>query len=137
MTGFTLNTNMTLQQVQETFSEAFPYLKLEFFVEPHKQGEGSARSQMVPKQWDAELLVKDIKELTELIELPIISTDTVAQFEMALEENFGLHAQVFRKSGNTWLETTRTDSDTLKFQNARGAAHEPGAQPHENPYQVD
>lgn len=137
MTTLTINNSMTLLQVQETFSEAFPYLRLEFFIEPHKPGQGSEKAQMVPKQWDATLVIKEIQQTTEASEIRVRPTDTVAKLEMALEKGFGLHAQVFRKSGNTWLETTRTDSETLQAQNDKGAAHEPGAQPHENPYKVD
>lgn len=137
MSTLTINNSMTLLQVQEAFSQAFPYLKLEFFTEAHKPGEGSSQAQMVPKQWDATLVIKDIQETSTLMELSINATDTVAHLEEALEENFGLHAQVFRKSGNTWLETTRSDDQTLQTQNERGASHEPNAQPHENPYQVD
>ena len=137
MNGFTLNNEMTLLQVQEAFSKTFPYLKLEFFTEPHKPGQGSEKAQMLPKQWDAALVIREIQETTEAMELRVRPTDTVAKLEMALEKGFGLHAQVFRKSGNTWLETTRTDSETLQAQNDKGAVHEPSAQPHENPYKID
>ena len=45
---------------------------------------------------------------------------TVTDFENALMDQFGLSAQVFRRSGNIWLETTITDYWTLKQQNEHG-----------------
>jgi hypothetical protein len=45
---------------------------------------------------------------------------TVADLEFRLEKEYGLHIQVFRKSGNIWLETTATDNWTLDRQNQEG-----------------
>lgn len=45
---------------------------------------------------------------------------TVAGLEKLFVETYGLNAQVFRKSGNVWLETTMTDNWTLKQQNDHG-----------------
>ncbi|MBK8556702.1 MAG: hypothetical protein IPL65_13445 [Lewinellaceae bacterium] len=41
-----------------------------------------------------------------------------------LEEQCGLHVQLFRKSGSLWLETSRTDQLTLAQQNAKGESSE-------------
>jgi hypothetical protein len=48
----------------------------------------------------------------------------VWQLEKQFEEGFGLHVQVFRKSGRTWLETSVTDDLTLVEQQAKVAASE-------------
>ena len=45
---------------------------------------------------------------------------TVLELENLFMNRFGLAAQVFRKSGNIWLETIRTDNWTLKQQNNHG-----------------
>jgi hypothetical protein len=51
----------------------------------------------------------------------IISEDMlVSEFENQFSEKLKLSAQVFRKSGGSWLETTFTDSWTLKKQNDEG-----------------
>src|SRR5436190_2131585 len=42
---------------------------------------------------------------------------TVAQIKKDFKEMFGLTAEVFRKSGNVWIETTLTDDWTLEQQN--------------------
>lgn len=44
----------------------------------------------------------------------------VRELERALGKLFPLRAQVFRRSGNIWLETTMTDDWTLAQQNEHG-----------------
>ena len=39
---------------------------------------------------------------------------TVETLESMFEDEFGLHVQVFRKSGETWLQTSVTDHWTLE-----------------------
>jgi hypothetical protein len=41
----------------------------------------------------------------------------VGELEHAFNVKFGLSAQVFRKSGEIWLQTTTTDTWTLAKQN--------------------
>jgi hypothetical protein len=41
-----------------------------------------------------------------------------------LESDYGLHVQVFRKSGNIWLETSVSDHLTLSEQQERARASE-------------
>ncbi|HSB94027.1 MAG TPA: hypothetical protein VLC28_12970, partial [Flavitalea sp.] len=45
---------------------------------------------------------------------------TVAELEGLFTDKFNLPVQVFRRSGNIWLETTMTDGWTLKQQNEHG-----------------
>ncbi len=53
-------------------------------------------------------------------ELALSDNMTVGELEKKLQVEFGLQAQVSRKSGNCWLETTMTDNWTLKQQNDHG-----------------
>jgi len=53
-------------------------------------------------------------------ELDIPDTLTVGELENLFMDRFGLSVQVFRRSGNLWLETTMTDNWTLKQQNDHG-----------------
>ena len=53
----------------------------------------------------------------------VLTTLLVASYALyyaTFGEVYGLGVQVFRKSGNVWLETTVTDSWTLKEQNDQG-----------------
>ena len=54
--------------------------------------------------------------------LSISPTMTVSDLEQNFQDQFGLAVQVFRRSGNAWLETTVTDSWTLDKQNKQGEA---------------
>jgi hypothetical protein len=45
---------------------------------------------------------------------------TVTELEQEFEKIYGLHIQVFRKSGQVWLETSVTDGWTLDMQNKQG-----------------
>ena len=55
----------------------------------------------------------------------IAEPDTVVwQLERLFESEHGLHAQVFRKSGETWLETSKSDDLTLEQQQAKVHAAE-------------
>ena len=46
----------------------------------------------------------------------------VWQVERLFEKEFGLHVQVFRQSGEVWLETSVSDDLTLEQQQARASA---------------
>ncbi|MBK6949217.1 MAG: hypothetical protein IPH16_15200 [Haliscomenobacter sp.] len=49
---------------------------------------------------------------------------TVREFEQAFYDTYGLNVQVFRRSGNIWIQTTATDSWTLAEQNRKGSSSE-------------
>ncbi|MFM9057219.1 MAG: hypothetical protein ACKOQY_11145 [Bacteroidota bacterium] len=106
-----------LHELQSEFSNAFPYLKLEFFKAPHRIGEASSRSQL----HDQNKTVSDCRMKKSEGLLHINREMTVSQLEARLYDDFGLSAQVFRKSGNVWLETSATDAWTLAQQNEEGA----------------
>ncbi len=121
-----LSTNRTMGEVQADFNAQFPYLKLAFFNKSHKAYQGS----------NAKFLLQNKSAtLRELCEKPhegllYLSEDMPTwQVERLFEEDFGLHVQVFRKSGNVWLETSRSDDLTLEQQNAKGRASEHMAVP--------
>ncbi|HEX4851927.1 MAG TPA: hypothetical protein VFV08_14025, partial [Puia sp.] len=44
----------------------------------------------------------------------------VGDLEAELKRRFGLNAQVLRRSGNSWIETSLTDDWTLEKQNKEG-----------------
>jgi len=111
----------TIAEVQHAFQEVFPYLKLVFFSKPHKAFKGSAAKYLIQdKNQKLGSIEKEPKEGVLYLE-PEMPT---WQVERLFEEEFGLHVQVFRKSGNTWLETSVTDSLSLEQQNAKGRASE-------------
>jgi hypothetical protein len=107
----------TLKEIQNDFNSYFPYLKLEFFKAPHRVGQGSAKDLLIaPTKF-----VKDCRALRQSGYLEIMDGMTVNQLEQLFYTGHGLAAQVFRKSGNVWLETSATDNWTLTQQNNEGA----------------
>ena len=63
--------------------------------------------------------VLKLRDLNSEVPSMLLSVDenmTVNQVEDIFEERLGLHVQVFRKMNMSWIETTATDSYTLKEQ---------------------
>jgi hypothetical protein len=110
-----INSESQVSDIQREFNQLFPFLKLEFFKNKHAYREGSPKQSKLPDY----LLLRDLtKELPEQVGLS--ESMTVLELEKLFEDQLGLHLQVFRKSGTLWLETTITDSWTLKQQNEHG-----------------
>lgn len=119
MSDFNLHVNehTSLKELKSQFQNWFPYLKLEFFRKPHGHSQGSPIKELLSDS----LAVKDANPQYKEGDLKISRTMTVEALEDAFEDNFGLHVQVFRKSGKIWLETSVTDKWSLDRQNAHGA----------------
>ena len=64
-----------------------------------------------------------MNEIFSKTELNLVMNEQMAvnELEEQFVSKFGLSAQVFRKSGNVWLETSATDSWSLRQQNDEGA----------------
>ena len=106
-----------LEEIKSEFSNRYPYLKIEFFHHAQIEGKGSPRSDMV----EGDPTLGEIRKRHNEGEVTIREEMPVSQLESAFEENYGIHVQVFRKSKDLWLETSATDSWTLKEQNTTGA----------------
>lgn len=112
----TINDHRKIFAIQEEFSEMFPYLKIEFFAKPHKAGGSSAKKLMKhPSK-----TLGECRTIHNKGTITITPQMTVADLEQNINDVYGLSVQVFRKSGNAWLETTVTDGWTLEQQNNQG-----------------
>jgi len=111
-----INSQRIIAEVQKTFNEAFPYLKIEFFTQPHLKGKATSN----------DFLVSNLMRLGEFGNtdksgsIEVIGSMKVSALEKILSDRFGLYAQVLRRSGKIWLETTATDDWTLDTQNEEG-----------------
>ena len=106
----------TLKFIQREFNDKFPSLRLEFYSEPHKEGEISSKRQPI----NHEKTVGEVRSIHSEGELSIHPNQKISTLEANFEQNYGLHVQVFRRSGNLWLQTGRTDSWTLAEANRKG-----------------
>ena len=102
--------------LQEEFHKIFPFLKLEFFVNKHYSHQGSYKKDML----SSDLSIKNCRKKHSEGEIIIKENMSVTELEKLFQDTFGLNAQVFRKSGRSWIETTVTDDWTLKQQNDEG-----------------
>lgn len=110
-----------IQKVQEEFSRAYPFLKIEF--------RRTGREHAIPLDTSRLDTEEHIRESAiALLEKEVRLSDhlKVSELEASLGHLFGTAAQVYRKSGNSWLETSMSRDLTLQQQNdhARDIASE-------------
>ena len=111
----TITGDSILKNIQQEFNEEFPFLKIEFFRK------GLQNKRLQKEQGLSNDIKAGINNLPALFHgLKITGKMTVRELEQKCEEALGLSVQVYRKSGNLWLETTMTDNWTLDQQNENG-----------------
>lgn len=112
---------LLIKEVQNEFNEAYPFLKIDFtrgkgekrlssYVAINGQGQQGERDEEAHEK--ARNLLWD--------EFGVTDNMKVSELEVLLQYEFGLPAQVLRKSGNLWLETRMTQHWTLRQQNDHG-----------------
>jgi hypothetical protein len=116
----TITDDKMLREIQRDFNGKFPYLKIEFYSGSHGQGEGSP----VETRLNPELTLAEVRKIHNEGDMNIDGHLKVGTFESNFLEKYGLNVQVFRKSGNLWMQTTSTDGWTLSQQNRKGGASE-------------
>jgi hypothetical protein len=108
--------NRLISDIQKEFNEAFPFLKIEFFKTRSFTRSDFMAHQIIPPQrkiGDGQLDITDG-------DIEVVEEMKVKDLERIFKNQFSLAMQVFRKSGNLWLETTMTDNWTLQQQNDHG-----------------
>ena len=106
----------TLNELKHAFAQHFPYLKWEFFRHSHQHHEGSHKKDMILDNPTLQKITHQIQQH----HIEFHDTNSVQDIEQLIWDAFGLSVQVFRKSGNLWLETTITDQWSLAYQNEQG-----------------
>jgi hypothetical protein len=102
------------EDVKKTFTGHYPFLKIELYKMPVSGNHATTKKEMLPSNLPLELF-------TNASDKTIDINDYITVAE--LEKQFaliGLTAEIFRRSGNVWVETTLTSSWTLEQQNAEG-----------------
>jgi len=103
-----------IRAVQEEFNRKYPFLKIEVIKEKGKTPtDGKSRD---AGEGEMHTEAKDLLEQDARL-----SDDTrVHDLEASLQQLLGVPFQVYRKSGNYWMETRMTGQWTLKQQNDHG-----------------
>lgn len=112
-----IDESQTIESIQKKFNSAFPFLKIEFFKDPHSAGSGSKKKRMYES---GSIKLIDLNKNFKRGRVSIETNRTVENLESDFQNQFGLNIQVFRKSGKVWLETSVTDLWTLDEQNKEG-----------------
>jgi hypothetical protein len=102
--------------IQKEFNLHYPYLKLEFYKSFPTQIKLSRK----PEKIGPDATVERVTQFYKPGSICLDHSSTVSRVVNDLWEDFGLSAFVFRKSGNTWIETSLTDNWTLEKQNNIG-----------------
>ncbi len=109
-----------LAEIQTVFIGQFPHLRIEFYKRPHEPGEATGDREKL----NVDLTLEEIAKAKWTKELQIDRSMTISEFEALMYEDFGLNVQVFRRSGNLWLQTTVTDNWSLDVANTKGGHSE-------------
>lgn len=105
-----------IREVQKKFTEVYPFLKVEFYKEAYSEKAVSALKDRISPD---KIISKQAKFFNPE-NIDINRHRTVAALEKEFFEKFGVVMQVSRRSGNIWIETSKTDNRTLKEQNQLG-----------------
>ena len=108
--------NRLISDLQKEFNNAFPFLRIEFFQNRNQQLPAFTFQQMLPKN---KRVVEGHSAITDG-DIEIGPNMKVKDLEKIFKDQFSIAVQVFRRSGNLWLETTMTDEWTLGQQNEHG-----------------
>lgn len=105
----------TIGQIQDEFHTLFPHLKLGFFTRAHEAFKSTSPKYLIS---DRNTLLGAISPALadKPFEYIFTPATTVRELEDVLENTLGLHLQLFRQSGNAWLETSVTDGLPLAEQ---------------------
>jgi hypothetical protein len=105
-----------ISEIQQEFNSKFNFLKLEFFTRRGFVNSDYSSTQIAP----ANKRIGDIQQVITEGGIEIEGEMIVKELEERLKNEFSVAAQVFRRSGNLWLETTMTDNWALNQQNKHG-----------------
>jgi len=111
-----ISPNRLVGEIQMEFNTVFPFLKIEFFRKKIYQQPEFTPQQMVPRNQKIGSTQTAISDG----DIEINADMKVKDLEKLFKEQFSLMAQIFRRSGNLWLQTTMTDDWTLARQNEHG-----------------
>lgn len=108
--------NMTTEQVKSRFHNRYPKLKIEFYNMEHEAFAISSNCNKITE----DVPLRSLNPKMKNGELSLYDSLKVRELEKLMKDNFGLNIQVFRKSGNQWMQTSITDNWTLGKQEEKG-----------------
>lgn len=116
--NFEIREENTIAEVQTLFNTCFPYLKIDFF-EKNVSFFPSIVSYK-PMLHTERKLIEFRKDSKKIAPFQVTKELNVTAVEKFMQSFYSIYAQVYRKSGNVWLETTVTGNWSLEEQNKQG-----------------
>ena len=104
----------TVGELQHDFNQAYPFLRVDVIKEIN-----GSNGPIIKQRLTRNTTLAAAGKLKEGA-LELNDSMTVGELEKMFRGHFGINVQVSRKSGPVWLETTVTDTWTLKQQNEHG-----------------
>jgi len=112
-----INNTTTIRDLQEDFSKAYPFLKLDFFNQPHAWGELSNDA----VRYNGNFKLSEIEKMPfHQSSIEIHPWTKVGELEQQFKNRFGLYIQVGRRLGDRWILTAGTDDLNIDEQNEIG-----------------
>jgi hypothetical protein len=105
------NQNTTIGDLKKQFNQNFEAVRIEFYHHSHKDRSASAKEDQIKDQ----VALKDLIKTGKSIHLEFDRTIKISELEQIFEQDFGLHIQIFRKYGESWLQTTLSDHWSLQM----------------------
>jgi len=105
-----INDHTTIGEIENAFSNFYPYLEIHFYRKPHLSFERSSESERITSH----ITVGSIKKTHTDGVMEILPENKARMIEKELYERFGLAAQILRKEKDTLIQTTGEDDFTLK-----------------------
>ena len=115
-----IDDSKTIEDIQDSFNTAFPFLKIEFYEHPHHWYEPSSLQTEIKKTKK----IADIRKQHNHGILKIYSWFKTGDVEQLFRKEFDLYIQVFYRQKNKWVQSAGSDNLTLKEQNAIGQSSE-------------
>lgn len=116
-----ISDSKTVEDLQDHFSDCFPYLKLEFYKEAGIQMKECDKTYIVRPNTP----IADIRKRSNSGILDIKSWEKTSKLKHDLKDIYGLNVQVFRMHGHDWIPTSYSDDLTLKQQSELARQHVP------------
>ena len=111
-----INDTLTIGEISDAFSAAFPFLTIAFFTAPHARGAPSSLNQRIPPG----NTIAEVRTVHRPGVMEIHAWHKTGTVEQEFGKLFGLYIQVFRREGAAWIQTADTDPRTLEEQNEAG-----------------
>lgn len=107
-----INDVTKIGEIQEAFSNRFPYLKIEFFKHEHAFEEQSNET-----PYDKDQAIGSIREHHVHGIIMLNSERKTGAVEQEFKQRFDLNAQIYRLQAGKWIQTVGTDILSINEQN--------------------